>query len=282
MKFYGHPFSSYTHKALIALYENGTPFDYGDIEDPAAAAEWAALSPVKRFPLLADGDHVVFEATSIIEHLAVHHPGPVSLIPADPAAAVEVRMMDRMVDNYVNRPQQDIIFECVRPEGANRDPHGVAKAPPGLPPYLANLYSIPLLTKDEEVYYFRKYNYLKFKAARMRDQLDIAKAKTRVLNDIEQLLEQAREQSAIDGERRIREAAESTARTRAEAALAAQRATVDGLIEQERERELIASERVASATLGEHVEAGDGLGGARARRLGPEDPGGHGADQPLR
>ena len=61
MKFYGHPFSSYTHKALIALYENGTPFEYGDIEDPAAAAEWAALSPVKRFPLLTDGDHVVFE-----------------------------------------------------------------------------------------------------------------------------------------------------------------------------------------------------------------------------
>lgn len=128
MKFYGHPFSSYTHKALIALYENGTPFEYGDIEDPVAAAEWAALSPVKRFPLLKDGDHVVFEATAIIEHLAVHHPGPTALIPVDPAAAVEVRMMDRMFDNYVNRPQQDIIFEAVRPEGANRDPWVVAKS----------------------------------------------------------------------------------------------------------------------------------------------------------
>ena len=75
----------------------------------------------------------------------------------------------------------------------NRESHGVAKAPPGLPPYLANLYSIPLLTKDEEVYHFRKYNYLKFKAARLRDQLDIAKAKTRVLAEIERLLEEATE-----------------------------------------------------------------------------------------
>ncbi|HEY1228654.1 MAG TPA: glutathione S-transferase family protein, partial [Ramlibacter sp.] len=24
---YGHPFSSYTQKALVALYENGTPFE---------------------------------------------------------------------------------------------------------------------------------------------------------------------------------------------------------------------------------------------------------------
>src|SRR5690606_6567844 len=38
---------------------------------------------------------------------------------------------------------------------------GRTKAPPGLPPYLASLYSIPLLSREEEVYYFRKMNYLK-------------------------------------------------------------------------------------------------------------------------
>jgi glutathione S-transferase len=70
----------------------------------------------------------VMEATAIIEHLAVHHPGPVRLIPDDPAKAVQVRMLDRVFDNYVNRPQQDIIFEVIRPEGANRDPHGVARS----------------------------------------------------------------------------------------------------------------------------------------------------------
>jgi len=126
MKLYAHPFSSYSQKAQIGFYENDLPFDYRFLEDEGAMDELAARWPIKKFPLLVDGDHTVMEATSIIEHLAVHHPGPVSLIPADPAAAAEVRMLDRIFDNYVNRPQQDIIFEVIRPKRANRDPHGVA------------------------------------------------------------------------------------------------------------------------------------------------------------
>lgn len=39
---YGHPFSSYTQKALIALYENGTPFELRCIgpDAPQHSAEW--------------------------------------------------------------------------------------------------------------------------------------------------------------------------------------------------------------------------------------------------
>lgn len=128
MKLYAHPFSSYSWKAQIALYENETPFEYRFLEDPGAMDELAALWPIRKFPLLVDGGHTVMEATAIIEHLAVHRPGPVRLIPDDPAGAVQVRMLDRIVDNYVNRPQQDIIFEVIRPDGANRDPHGVSRS----------------------------------------------------------------------------------------------------------------------------------------------------------
>jgi glutathione S-transferase len=124
MKLYAHPFSSYCWKALIAFYENDVAFDYRSLEEPGANEELAALWPLKRFPLLVDGDHTVFEATSIIEHLAIHHPGPVALIPGDPARAVEVRMMDRVFDNYVSTPQQRIVFNAIRPE-ADRDPWGV-------------------------------------------------------------------------------------------------------------------------------------------------------------
>jgi glutathione S-transferase len=127
MKLYAHPFSSYCWKALIAFYENDVPFEYRSLEEPGANEELAALWPMKRFPLLVDGDRTVFEATAIIEHLAVHHPGPVALIPADPALAVEVRMMDRVFDNYVSAPQQRIVFNAIRPE-ADRDPYGVAEA----------------------------------------------------------------------------------------------------------------------------------------------------------
>ena len=45
MILYGHPFSSYTQKALIALYEHGVAFDYRVIgpDDPAPGQELAAL-----------------------------------------------------------------------------------------------------------------------------------------------------------------------------------------------------------------------------------------------
>lgn len=67
------------------------------------------------------------------------------------------------------------------------------KAPPDLPPYLAELYQTPLLTKEQEVYLFRKMNFLKFCAARLRDQLDVSRARTRDMDQIESLLRQALE-----------------------------------------------------------------------------------------
>lgn len=54
MQLYAHPFSSYCQKALIALYENATPFEYRNLEDAAASAELASLWPLKRFPVLVD------------------------------------------------------------------------------------------------------------------------------------------------------------------------------------------------------------------------------------
>ncbi len=127
MKLYAHPFSSYCQKALISLYENDTPFAFRLLEDEAAFAELAALWPVRKFPVLQDGERTVVEATAIIEHLAVHHPSPVRLIPDDPAAAVEVRMMDRVFDHYISSPQQKLVADALRPEG-DRDPYGVAEA----------------------------------------------------------------------------------------------------------------------------------------------------------
>jgi len=124
---YAHPFSSYCQKALIALYENETPFTFRMLGDAEAMAELAALWPMKRFPVLVDGDRTVMEATIIIEHLALHHPGPVRLIPADAEAALQVRAMDRFFDNYIMTPQQKVVFDAIRkPE--NRDRQGVEEA----------------------------------------------------------------------------------------------------------------------------------------------------------
>jgi glutathione S-transferase len=129
LKLYAHPFSSYCQKVLIALYENATPFEFRMLApgDDQATAELEALWPLKRFPVLVDGDRTVVEASIIVEHLGLHHPGPVRLIPEDARAALDVRMMDRFFDNYVSTPQQKVIFNSIRAE-SERDPHGVAAA----------------------------------------------------------------------------------------------------------------------------------------------------------
>jgi glutathione S-transferase len=100
---YGHPFSSYTQKVLIALYENGLTFEFRSIqpETPQHAAEWLRRWPLRKFPLLVDGERNVVETSIIIEYLQLVHPGPVRLLPADPKAALDVRFLDRFFDLHV-------------------------------------------------------------------------------------------------------------------------------------------------------------------------------------
>lgn len=126
---HAHPFSAYCQKALVALYENATPFAFRhvDLGDAAEAAALAALWPFRKFPVLEDGGMVVPEAAIIVEHLDRHHPGPVRLLPEDPKAALEVRLIDRVVDNYLLTPMQKVVLDAIRPPGAG-DAFGVEQA----------------------------------------------------------------------------------------------------------------------------------------------------------
>jgi RNA polymerase primary sigma factor/RNA polymerase sigma factor len=65
------------------------------------------------------------------------------------------------------------------------------RSPSGLPPYLASLYEVPLLTREQEYHLFRKFNYLKFKATKLRQKLDPMQARTSLMNEIEKLYNQA-------------------------------------------------------------------------------------------
>jgi glutathione S-transferase len=100
---YGHLFSSYTQKVLIALYENATPFEFREIAPDKAdnLAQWRQRWPIGKFPLLVDGTRNVAETSIIIEYLQLYHPGPVPLLPADPKAALAVRFLDRLFDLHV-------------------------------------------------------------------------------------------------------------------------------------------------------------------------------------
>jgi RNA polymerase primary sigma factor len=65
------------------------------------------------------------------------------------------------------------------------------RRPSGLPAYLASLYEVPLLSREQEVWLFRKFNYLKFKAAKLREQLDPERPSARLMDQIEKLYDEA-------------------------------------------------------------------------------------------
>ncbi len=113
---YGHPFSSYTQKALIALYENATPFEFRLIgpDTPQHGAEWLRRWPIAKFPMLLDGARCLVETSIIIEYLEIAHPGPVRLIPADPMAALDVRFLDRFFDLYVMDAMQVAVAAALK------------------------------------------------------------------------------------------------------------------------------------------------------------------------
>ncbi len=129
IELFGHPFSSYTWKALIALRELGVPFEFRIInaDHPDNAERLRSISPMGKFPALIDAGVAIFEATIIIEYLEQIFPGRAGLIPSDPSLALEVRMLDRFFDNYVMTPMQQIVADFIRAP-AFRDPQTVAHA----------------------------------------------------------------------------------------------------------------------------------------------------------
>ena len=133
LSLYGHLFSSYTWKALIALYANEMPFEFRSVgpDRPDNSAFVQQAHPAGKFPVLRDGERTVIEATAIIEYLAVAHPGAAPLIPADPLAAAEARMLDRVFDNYVMANMQRVVNAYLASRD-NPDPQEIKAGREGL------------------------------------------------------------------------------------------------------------------------------------------------------
>ena len=73
------------------------------------------------------------------------------------------------------------------PEKARRK----TKAPSGLPRYLASLYEVALLDRGQEQYLFRKYNFLKYQASKLRDNMESSRARAADMDKIQALYDQA-------------------------------------------------------------------------------------------
>ncbi len=126
LEFFGHPFSSYTQKVLIALWADGADFTYRMVEDPENMEELRRHSPYGLFPVLIDDSRPVLESSTIIEHLHAHHRGPNDWIPEGETGR-QTRFLDRFFDLYVMGNMQKPVADKIRPEG-NKDPFGVQKA----------------------------------------------------------------------------------------------------------------------------------------------------------
>jgi glutathione S-transferase len=131
LKLYFHPLSSFCQKALIAFYENDTPFEprIVDLGDETSSAQFKKIWPIGKFPLLRDDakDRTIPESSIIIEYLARHYPGKTQLVPEDVDLARQTRLRDRFFDLYVNVPMQKIVTDRLRPPG-NNDAYGVEQA----------------------------------------------------------------------------------------------------------------------------------------------------------
>ncbi len=85
------------------------------------------------------------------------------------------------------KAERAILAEIPRSEQTSKKP----RLPSGLPPYLASLYEVPLLNREQEAHLFRKMNYLKYKASKFREKLDAAKPRSGLMDQIERLHGQA-------------------------------------------------------------------------------------------
>jgi glutathione S-transferase len=100
MLLYEHPLSSYAQKVKIALREKGLDFK---VEIPAAlgtgtaGGPFAEASPRNEVPTLIDGEARIFDSTIILEYLEDKYPSP-PLLPRDPAARAEARMIEDVCD----------------------------------------------------------------------------------------------------------------------------------------------------------------------------------------
>jgi RNA polymerase sigma factor (sigma-70 family) len=99
------------------------------------------------------------------------------------------KQIDYMDSAEFHKPNADRLILAAPPESEGKASR--LKAPAGLPSYLASLYSLPLLTREEEGYYFRKMNYLKFQASKLQARIDAEHPRSRDLDKLEDLLKQA-------------------------------------------------------------------------------------------
>jgi glutathione S-transferase len=119
MKLYYAPASSYSQRVLIALYEKNADFIPLEVNlfDPKEREQYMQINPFGKVPtLVTDKNQVLFEACIIIEYLDKNFANKPVLIPVEADLSLEVRLLERMVDIYVNTGREALFADSQRLE----------------------------------------------------------------------------------------------------------------------------------------------------------------------
>jgi glutathione S-transferase len=130
MKLYYAPASSYSQRVLIALYEKDAAFTPIEVNlfDQEERSHYTKINPFAKIPTLeTESGQILFEACIIIEYLDQRFFYKPHLIPQDPKLALEVRMLERIIDVYINRGREALFSDSQRPMEEQRS-HEVNKA----------------------------------------------------------------------------------------------------------------------------------------------------------
>ncbi|MEO0933908.1 MAG: glutathione S-transferase family protein [Cyanobacteria bacterium J06641_2] len=117
MKLYYAPASSYSQRVLIALYEKQLDFTPIEVNlfDTESRNQYLQINPFGKIPtLITDDEEVILEASIQIEYLDNYqkiHP----LIPKDFQVNLEMRMLERIIDVYVNGGREALFKDSQLP-----------------------------------------------------------------------------------------------------------------------------------------------------------------------
>ena len=103
MKLYTAKISPYAAMCRLQIYCKNLDVDLLELPTDASWDDVKIVSPIKKIPVLVDGDTVVPESIVICEYLEDCFP-QISLRPQNPAELARMRLISRIADQYVLSP----------------------------------------------------------------------------------------------------------------------------------------------------------------------------------
>jgi glutathione S-transferase len=94
----GNHVSPYARKVFLALDHKGIDYEIDPIVPFFGGDEFTRLNPLRRIPVLIDGDLVIPDSTVICEYLDDRYPEK-PLYPADPALRARARWLEEFADS---------------------------------------------------------------------------------------------------------------------------------------------------------------------------------------